>query len=82
MLKNIHAILLLPILAMACNQKSQVEKTTKASYDFSLTRTTSLTQLSVDSVTSNVSKFLTYYDDGKNASGYLFSVNTFRTVDL
>ena len=77
MLKNTHAILLPAILALACNQKSQVEKTTKASCDFSLTRTASLTQLSVDSVTSNVSKFLTYYDDGKNASGYLFSVNTF-----
>ena len=77
MLKNTHTILLLAILALACKQKSQVEKTAKASYDFSLTRTGSLTQLSVDSVTSNVSKFLTYYDDGKNASGYLFSVNTF-----
>jgi hypothetical protein len=33
--------------------------------------------MQLDTVTANVSDFLTYYDDGKNATGYLFSINTF-----
>ncbi len=77
MSKYSFTIALLAIFALACSDKSMVEESTEASYDLSLERSESLIQLEVDSVTSNVSDFLTYYDDNQSGSGYLFSINTF-----
>ncbi len=77
MSKYSFIIALLTLFALTCSNNSTVEESTEASYELSLERSESLIQLEVDSVTSNISDFLTYYDDNKNSSGYLFSINTF-----
>lgn len=77
MSKKTFIIVFLALTAFACSDKGTVEEATSATYDLDLKRSESLIKLDVDSVTSNVSDFLTYYDDSESASGYLFSINTF-----
>ncbi|GAB5526490.1 MAG: DUF4221 domain-containing protein [Roseivirga sp.] len=77
MSKTPFIIALLTLFTFACSDNSKVEESTKATYDHNLKGSDSLIQLGVDSVTSNVSDFLTYYDDNKSGTGYLFSINTF-----
>lgn len=60
------------LLSLSCSNPS-AEEVDQAR---SLRKTDIMLELAIDSVTANISTFLTYYDDGQNETGYLFSINS------